>query len=204
MKRLLALGIASCALAVSLYAQQNAAVTPATPVTQENQLYGFQLGTIAGSASFGAAHIGSLNGMHPAILGSFDIGLHKYLGVFADGGWSHAGASACGGFNCASVGVHMYNVSGGLEVVGTNHSRIVPYARIGFGYVDARASASVNGFTAASAAAGAPAARFGGGVRAYLNHHIAVDAQLTALRTFSNGGGATIIAPTVGVFFQSK
>lgn len=205
MKRLIALGIASGVLA--LYAQNAAVppVTPTTPVSQgEDQPYGFELGTIGGSASFGAAHLGGLSGMHPAILGSFDVGLHKYLGIFADGGWSHAGASACTYGACASVGVHFYDVSGGLEIVGTNHSRIVPYAKVGFGYVDAQASAKVNGFTAGSGSAGAPAPRLGGGVRAYLNHHIAIDAQVTALRTVGNNGGATIIAPTVGVFFQSR
>ena len=194
--------------AASLLAQ-NAVQTPAKPATGDT--YGFQLGTVGGTARFGVMHETGMNGIHPAIEGGFDIGLHKYLGLFGQGGWSHlsGNASACYGYYCASASakVNYYELGGGLEVVGTNHSRVVPYGKFGAAYVGATAKGYVvsGGYSASgSGYASAPAILFGGGVRAYINHHFGLDAGVTALRTVGNYGGSTILAPTVGVFFQSK
>jgi hypothetical protein len=173
--------------------------------------YGFQPGTISGSGGFGVMHSSNGTGLHPAVTGGVDIGFHKYLGVFGSGGWSHMSdsASACVYYSCASASgkVNYYQVGGGLEVVGTNRSRVVPYGKFGAAYVGASARVSVSGgpiYVSGSGSASAPAVLVAGGVRTYINRHWGIDTQVTGLRTVGRNGGSTIVAPTVGVFFQSK
>lgn len=64
-----------------------------------------------------------------------------------------------------------------MELVGSNHSPFVPYAKFGMGY--GRASGSVLGF---GASMGAPAIAAGAGLRAYLNHHVGIEAQVLERR----------------------
>jgi hypothetical protein len=201
------LAIIGLIFAAGLSAQSGA---PSKP--EDVAPYGFQPGTVAGFAGVGAMHAsGSGTGIHPTLGGGIELGFHKYLGVFGEGAWSRMSdsASACVGYYCAyaSGKVNYYQVGGGLEIVGTNRSRFVPYGKFGGALVGAAATVSVNDgrFSgSASESASAPAILVAGGVRSYINRHWGIDAQVTGLRTVGGNGGSTIVAPTVGVFFQSK
>jgi hypothetical protein len=197
--------------AISLLAQDQAAQPVVQPAKTDAAPYGFHAGTVGGSIEGGGMHeTGAGGGLHPALKGGVEIGVHKYLAIFGEGGWSHASgnASSCYGYYCASASatLNYYQLGGGLEVVGTNHSRFVPYGKIGAAYVGAGARVNLSGVYSGSGSgyASAPAAVAGGGLRAYINHHVGIDTQVSFLRTLGNYGGSTIIAPTVGVFFQSK
>jgi hypothetical protein len=102
-----------------------------------------------------------------------------------------------------NVKLSLTDFSGGLELVGTNHSRIVPFAKIGMGYGRGSGSVAVSGFSV-SASTGSAAIAFGGGIRAYISHHFGVAADVTALHFVGNEGGGTTMVSTVGVFVQSK
>jgi len=197
----------ACALVCLL----TAALSAQNDKTAEKTSYGMKAGTVMGSAGFGGMHFSGSSGLHPAIVGGADIGIHKYMAVFVDGGYSHAGnsASACVYGYCLSAGVsdHFYSVGGGFEVVGTNRSRFVPYGRIGAAYASIAEHARVGGNLVAghyNTTGSAPAVLAGGGLRTYISRHIGIDAKVTMLRTVGNYGGGTAIAPTVGVFFQTK
>lgn len=202
MKRTTYLCALMCLLVAALSAQNDK--------TPEKTPYGMKAGTVMGSAGFGGMHFSGSNGLHPAIVGGAEIGLHKYMAVFVDGGYSHAGnsASACVYSYCVSAGLseHFYSVGGGLEVVGTNRSRFVPYGRIGAAYASVAQRARVSGLVGGSYGDtySAPAVVAGGGLKTYITHRIGIDTKLTVLRTVGNNGGGTAIAPTVGVFFQTK
>jgi len=191
-----------CLLTTGLYAQNDK--------TPEQTSYGMKAGTVMGSAGFGGMHFSGSNGLHPAIVGGADIGIHKYMAVFVDGTWAHSGnsAGACVYGYCVSAGVsnHSYTVGGGFEVVGTNRSRFVPYGKIGAAYANTAQRVRVSGIVAGNYGQtySVPAVETGGGLRTYISHRIGIDTRLTALRTVGSRGGVTAIAPTVGVFFQSR
>jgi hypothetical protein len=159
--------------------------------------YGSALGTVMGFGGAGFMHDSSgFKGIHPSFGGGADIGLHRYLGIFVETGYSRMLSGTLLG---SSVSAGILHVAGGLEVTGTNHSRFVPFGKVGMGY--GHASGGVPGITVS---VNAPAVAFGGGVRAYVNHHFGIETQVLAMRTFKNGSGATLIVPTFGVFLQSK
>jgi hypothetical protein len=85
----------------------------------------------------------------------------------------------------------------GLEMIGTNHSRLVPYGKFGTGYAHSWASAA--GF---GALAGDPAILFGDGLKTYITRHLGIDTQFTVDRTVGNNGGTWTEAITVGFFGQ--
>jgi hypothetical protein len=170
--------------------------------------YGFQPGTVVGWGGGGGTYASGLTGIHPTVGGGIEVGFHRYLGIFGEGGYSrmlNESVSGCAYGYCASATAKAsaIQVGGGLEVVGTNHSRFVPYGKIGMGYVRGYGSASSSGYSY-SASAGAPAIVFGGGFRAYVNHHFGIDTQFTGLRTVGNYGGGTTGIGTVGICLQSK
>lgn len=166
--------------------------------------YGFQLGSVAIGGNGGVTYTSALSGVHPNFNGEISVGLHKYLGLFGQGGYSPvAHETYCAYGYCADASAHITFFSGGLEVVGTNHSRIVPFGRIGFGYGLGVASASVAGFSA-SVSQGAPAISFGGGVRTYITKHFGFTAGVQAYRTVGNYGGNSFIMPVGGVFGQFR
>jgi len=201
----------------TILSAQQAAVPPAGPVAPAVQPaadakpYGFHLGTVSGSIGVAGAHLTGNNGLHPGALGSLDVGLGKYVGVFMQGGWvpMRQSASACYYGYCASASVNsnLYTFGGGFEFVGTNRSRFVPYGKLGFAYAGGTESGTLSGggsYGSYSYATSAPAIITGGGVRAYITHKVGVDTQLALLRTVGSNGGGWVIAPTVGVFFQSR
>jgi hypothetical protein len=197
--------------AASLMAQSAApAVQPVQPAKLTGDNYGFHAGTVGGSIEGGGMHETGANRFYPALKGGVEIGVHKYLAVFGEGGWAHTSgsASSCYYGYCASASARLnyYELGGGLEVVGTNRSRFVPYGKFGAAYVGASAAVNVRGVVGyrGTGYASAPAALAGGGLRAYINHHVGINTQVSFLRTLGNYGGSTIIVPTVGVFFQSK
>jgi hypothetical protein len=178
---------------------------------EEPSSYGFQRGTVLGFASGGGMHASGPSGFNPAAGAGLEVGLHKYFGLFVDGGWSRASAgyASClyGGWcQAEAVKANFYNAAAGFEVMGTNHSRFVPYAKIGAGYLDGvGTSYSISGpySLTASDSTGSLVARFGGGLRTYLTHHVGIDIQVNALQRLGSGGG-TMVGPTVGLFFQTK
>ena len=173
----------------------------------DNEGYGFQPGTVVGWGAGGGTFASGMTGFHPTIGAGLDIGFHKYLGIFVEGGYSRVmneNITACAYGYCASANAKasMVQGGGGLEVVATNQSRFVPYGKIGMGYVRGIGSASSGGYSYGTSA-GAPAILGGGGFRAYLNGHFGIDIQVTGLRTVGNNGGGTTGVVTVGVFVQS-
>lgn len=181
-----------------------------TSEKKEAAPYGFRLGTVSGAVEFGGMYMQGVRGIHPALLGRFEAGLHKYVGVFMEGGYSRAGdnGSVCVSYYCASYNVrsNFYSFGGGMEVIGSNRSRVVPYGKFGLAYAYGTDSADVSGVITGTIrdGAGAPAILTGGGVRTYITHNVGINTHVSVLRTVGNYGGAWIFAPTVGVFFQSK
>lgn len=221
MKRIFILSALAGLLAIGLSAQPTFEDTPAdkqakkdaaqTAQASDAAPYGFQLGTISGFVNFAPAHITDLNGLHLGAEGGAEFGVHKYIGIFTQAGWTGLGASAssCYGVYCANAKVRAdyADVGGGVEVIGTNHTRFVPYGKFGVGYMLARASASaaVPGYVyyGASDSVNSPTLIYGGGLKVYVNHHFGVSGGFTSYTSLGSVHG-TAIAPTVGVFFQSK
>jgi hypothetical protein len=194
-------------------APKPAATKPVSSTEQED--YGFRSGTFAGSADFAAMHLSSISGINPGLEGGAEVGLHKYVGIWGTGGWSrlNRSASLCNIGACAAAVVHAdyYHAGGGVEVVGSNHTRFVPYGRIGMAYWHASGSAAIgatNGnlllLAAGWGTSSSPAILFGGGVKVYITHHFGIDGGVMAARTVGNNGGLTVVAPMGGIFFQSK
>ena len=145
--------------------------------------------------------------MLPTFGGGFEVGLHRYFGVFWDGTYTRLvndGVAVCTNVACISGDVKASAIvfSGGLEVVGTNRSRVVPYAKVGMGY--GREWASIFGVGFFGDSIRAPAIAFGGSVHIYITQHFGIESQVLGYRFFHNGGGSTAIIPTFGVFAQSK
>jgi hypothetical protein len=166
--------------------------------------YGSQLGTVVGFGGAGLTYSSGMTGVHPGFGGGFEIGLHRYLGVFGEGGYNrmlNEKVTGCYLASCLSVNAKasLVHAAGGIEVIGSNHSRVVPFGKFGMGY--GHASGSVMGFGASN---GAPAIAFGGGVRAYINTHFGFQAQVLGLHYVGNHGGGTTGVSTFGVFAQSK
>ena len=97
----------------------------------------------------------------------------------------------------------MAHAAGGAEVVTTNRSRFVPYAKIGMGYGRATGSATVDGFNA-NASSGSAAVVFGGGVRVYLYRHFGLVGDVLGFHFVGDHGGGTTVFSTIGIFVQSK
>jgi len=202
-----ALLLVSFGLALSA---QTATTTPAPEVS-----YGLQKGSVGGTLSLGAAHMTGLQGLHAGGQGTVDIGLHKYVGVFMQAGWTpiRSDGSACSYGYCATArgSANLYDLGAGVEVVGSNRSRFVPYGRLGVAYTHGSESASITaggygygGYYSYSYSTSAPAIVTGGGLKTYITHRLSLDTQLSLLRTVGQNGGGWVIAPTVGVSFQSK
>jgi hypothetical protein len=189
-------------VAAGLAAQQNAVPPSAPPSTvpvagqvTASPTYGLQTGTVGGFVDGGGLHASGGGGLYPALKTGMDIGITKYIGVFAEGGASRISESTvvCP-YRCAVISyrANLYEAGGGVEVVGTNHSHFVPYAKVGMAY------------TWVGGGSGDPAILAAGGLRSYITHHVGIDAQFTVVHVLSRYGDGTYIAPTVGVFFQSK
>lgn len=206
------LAIFVLAAALGALAQEGSSGSPAggvVPAAKPKTFdYGFRPGTVSGYVDFAAPHVNSVGGLNPGFVGGAEFGLTKYVGFFGEGGYSHLSRSACISEVCAAVVGSYYRAGGGVEVVGTNHTRFVPYFRGGMAYSRVNAAAAVavgNSFVAGWAQANAPAVLLGGGVKVYLNHHVGIDGGFSVLRSLnSNVSNLTTVAPTVGVFFQSK
>jgi hypothetical protein len=150
---------------------------------QEAPSYGLQSGSI-GAFVTGGAEVSA--GAHPTIAGGVDVGLHKYVGLYGEVGYTLAYNGQVGEF----LG------GGGLEVTANNRSRIVPFARVGMDY----ARVTVFGLGGANV----PAVRYGGGFDAYLTRHFGIETQVTGLRTVGRLGGDNIGFVTFGLFYRTR
>ena len=165
--------------------------------------YGIQLGSVIGFGGAGLGYDSGRAGIHPGFGGGVEVGLHRYFGLFGDvdylSRFNDAVYTCYQGCIYGSVKSNLVDAAGGLEVVGNNHSRFVPYAKIGMGY--GRATGSAFGY---SASAGAPAIAFGVGLHAYVRRHFGIEAQVLTLHYVGSNGGGTTAVSTFGVFLQSK
>jgi hypothetical protein len=184
---------------------------------QNDEWHGSRLGSVAIGANGGITYVSALKDVpglgstHPTVGGWVSVGLHRYFGLFVQAGYSplaNASGSYCAYGVCAGVSANanIIHVAAGLEAVGSNRSRVVPYGRVGWGYGRGAASTSVNilnqGWVGASISQGAPAIAFGGGIRTYLTEHFGLSGGLDAYRTVGNYGGNTFLMPVGGVFAQ--
>lgn len=170
-------------------------------------LHGLQLGSVTAFGGAGFSYSSGLSGVHPNFGGGVSVGLHRYFGVFAEGGYSRMGnvndATCSPACVYTDVKLSFTDFAGGLEVVGTNRSRIVPFAQVGVGYGRGTGSVAFSGFSL-SASTGTTAIAFGGGIRAYLSHHVGISVDVMGLRLVGNEGGGTVGVSRLGVFVQSK
>lgn len=172
------------------------------PQNSEVGPYGFQLGSLAAEGTGGATLVSGLSSVYPGFGGGLSVGLHRYLGIFGQGGYSQLlHGTYCDNFCTASA--HLTYFAGGLELVATNRSRIVPYARFGAGYGRGVVSVSADN-TTLDVSQGSVAVAFGGGVRAYIGRHFGITAGVQILHFVGSAGGNTVYMPTAGLFAQSK
>src|ERR1022692_3977233 len=175
-----------------------------TPGPYATGLYGFRLGSVAADGGGGFTYSSGLSGLHPNFGGGLSVGVNKYLGIFGQGGYSPlAQGTYCDGTGCAGASAHLTYVAGGVELIATNRSRVVPYARVGAGY--GRGVVSFSGSSLnVDVSQGSPALDFGGGIRAYVTRHFGISAGAQVLHFVGSSGGGTVVMPTAGVFAQSK
>ena len=175
-----------------------------TPGPYATGLYGFRLGSVAADGGGGFTYSSGLSGLHPNFGGGLSVGVNKYLGIFGQGGYSPlAQGTYCDGAGCAGASAHLTYVAGGVELIATNRSRVVPYARVGAGY--GRGVVSFSGSSLnVDVSQGSPALDFGGGIRAYVTRHFGISAGAQVLHFVGSSGGGTVVMPTAGVFAQSK
>ncbi|HEY6272635.1 MAG TPA: hypothetical protein VIX19_11670 [Terriglobales bacterium] len=63
------------------------AVAPVQPTAKQSNTYGFQAGTVMGVV--GGGFMKNIPGKtDPALGGGIEVGVHKYIGVFAQGNWA--------------------------------------------------------------------------------------------------------------------
>lgn len=145
--------------------------------------YGLQKG------SFGANFGGGMQinaGAHPMVTGGIDIGLAKYVGLYAEG----TGVLAYKG------NVGEFFGGGGLMVTANNRSRIVPFARIGADY----GRLQLFGWGGANV----PLLKASGGFDAYITRHFGIETQVGMMHSLGRVGGHNLGAVTFGVFYRSK
>lgn len=149
----------------------------------EDGSYGLQRGSV-GVFAGGGAQISA--GAHPAINGGVDIGLAKYIGLYAN----------ATGVLAYSANVGEFFGGGGVMVSGNNRSRIVPFARAGmeYGRVEVFHWGGAN----------VPVARYGGGFDAYVTKHFGIETQVGGLRTLGHLGGDNAGFVTFGAFYRSR
>ena len=118
------------------------ALLPVCAFAADDQARGIQPGSVIGFGGAGLGHDSGSAGIHPSFGGGIVLGLTGHLGVFAEGDYTRIPTpqssvdfpgvgSLC---FCGGVKPGLMNLAGGGEVVGTNHSRFVPYAKLGPGY----------------------------------------------------------------------
>jgi hypothetical protein len=122
-------------------------------------------------------------GAHPAFAVSLDAGLHKYVGIYAEGSYVLA-------YN-AQVGE--FFGGGGLMVTGNNRYRVIPFGKVGgdYGRVTLFRYRGVN----------VPAVRYGGGCDFYLTRHFGADMEITGLSTVGRVK-TTAAFITFGLFYR--
>lgn len=155
---------------------------PPAKVSPDDSPYGFRRGAVAVAFAAGTSWRRGF-GVGADVAGGFGVGLHRYVAAFGFGTYS--------GFSAG----HVSFGAGGLEVVGTNRSRVVPYANLGAAYT----SVSYGPFSWS-----APGVAFGGGVRVYVRHSAGFTSGLMAVRVLGNSGGYTTFVPVFGFFGQSR
>lgn len=167
--------------------------------------YGVQAGSVIGEGGGGLA-FGSGIGAEPHVEGGVTVGLHRYFGLFAQGGYSRlaSGSISCSpGFCLVNAKADLKYFAGGIEAVASNRSRTVPYGKAGYAYTKGGASVTSGNF-GVSTSIGVPALEFGGGIRFYLGRKFGVYGDVTAQHFVGPYGGNTIGATTFGFFAQSK
>jgi len=179
-------------------------------VLSAQEANGFKLGAVSGYAGAGAMYVSGIEGLHPGLASGLEVGVHKYLGIFGSLDWIQQNRHASSCYRgCVSVSRkdNLYTLGAGLQVMASNRSRLVPYARVGMGYLHGTESVSIGGGIVsgyASDTSGAPALMAGGGLRTYLGRNFGLDVRVMGVRTIGYNGGGTAVTPSVGVFFQSR
>ena len=165
--------------------------------------YGFQLGSVVAAGGGGFLYTKGVSGIHPSFGGDVSVGVAKYLGIFGHGNYSLIARDTYCSQGCISGSVNELQFLGGFEAVGSNHSRVVPFGRVGGGLVRGIGTVSGYGVTI-SASVNVPAVAFGGGFRVYANKHFGFVMDVSVLRTVGNYGGGWLVVPTAGLFAQSR
>ena len=149
----------------------------------ENPSYGLERGSIGANFS-GGMQINQ--GAHPALTGGIDIGLAKYVGLYAEGT----------GVLAYHANVGEFFGGGGVMFTANNKSRIVPFAKVGMDY------GRIEVFHLGGA--NVPAIRYGGGFDAYITRKFGIETQVAGIRTVGNLGGDNAGFVTFGVFYRSR
>jgi len=183
------------------------ALLPICTLAADGEFRGIQPGSVIGFVGAGPGYDSSSSGIHPSFGGGLAIGLTQHFGLFAESDYTMIPTPSpstsyilgilpvcfCGGNRPDLV-----NIAAGLELVGSNHSHFVPYAKIGPGF--GHADHGFSDYVGTSAAAIA----FGGGLRVYIKKNFGIQAQALAQHYIGGSGGGTTMLPTFGVFLQSR
>jgi hypothetical protein len=124
-------------------------------------------------------------GTHPAVDASIDAGLHKYLGIYADGTYVLAYNARVGEFFGG----------GGLMAAVNNRSRVVPYGKFGADY----GRLTLFSYRGANVAA----IRYAGGVDAYLSRNLGIQTEIAGLSTLGRVH-TTAAFISFGFFYRSR
>jgi hypothetical protein len=157
---------------------------------EERPSYGLEPGSVGVFAGAGTT---LNNGTHTALDGGVDVGLFKRFGLYAEASdafahYAHANAFYGGG---------------GIMVTANNHSRIVPYGRVGMDYGKVSQSVTVGRVTVSSHLH-ASAVRYGGGIDAYATRNFGVEVQVADLYTVGRYGGTNATGIIFGVFYRTR
>jgi hypothetical protein len=162
---------------------------------QENPSYGLEAGSFGVFAAGGTTihdAIPQTNGTHTVLHTGFDIGLHKYFGVYLN-------VTGTLAYHANAVGF-----SGGAMFTANNRSRIIPFARFGPGYGRGPLIGVVKGVPVLAGYANGPRLFYSGGLDAYVTRNFGAELLVGASYGLGKYGGINTGGAAFGVFYRTR